>query len=185
MDGEKRPRQPIEPIRLLPNPSQVRVSVLCSGVELVTPQGRIRGTRRFDSRRTLLISGEGHTLDQGELTFRLTDTESGRFLYLANCGHTEYWAGDTVITSGRAVLIASALSENPVLLTCTQHSKAIDRGGWFYWDPLDRSRQLQDIVCHYDLAITVRSWNLDSTPAPRVRFGWLCIADGAGFEREV
>jgi hypothetical protein len=88
-EEERLPRSfPMKPRpKLLPRPVPTRRSVFCSGavLEPFLPQE----TRRYESRRTLLISGAGQIGNGGELTFHL----SGKELFISSCGNSNYWEG--------------------------------------------------------------------------------------------
>jgi len=160
----------------IPNPDNPCVSVLCAGVDLLsTPLHH-----RYSPRANLLISSRGLTYDTGELTFHLENlwVTGGRWGDIAG-----RWSGEAVITDPTLVFIATALSKSPVVITWTyEFTIPTDHPITSYFDLLNGT-QLQG-TRRYDIAITVRSWTLDSQPAPHVPVGWLCIAEGAGYEYE-
>lgn len=152
----------------LPNPSNPHVSVFPAKVKISYPT-TTSPLSMVATRANLLISSQGYTSNTGELTFHLKDLHAGG-------GH---WGGEAVITNPDLVFIATALSKSPVVITWTKECK--ETSGGSYYDLLNGT-QIAGISHHYDIVITVRSWTLASKPAPNVTFGWLCIAEGTGWE---
>ncbi len=172
---QRRPGPIVYPVT---NPFGVHVFVNCKEAET--------------QQKTLIICGLGYTEDNGELTIRLTDTPNKKFLNVAHCavindeGEVFDVAQAVVIGHGvvsfMATAQATANATKPSILTW--RTESIDEfkeasTQWFEYYNLENYSRLRKVRCHYDVSITVKSWNPDSTPADRVFFSWLCVAEGA------
>lgn len=156
----------------LPNPAYPAVTVLCANAEAIKvgPLHKpvVHGVA---TKANLWISSQGYTLDSGVLTFKLENLTAG--------GAAR--GGEAVIISPDLAFLATALAETPVVLTwtkkCTKQPRGLYNG---FFDLLEGTTLTGKN--RYDVEITVRSWTLAGTPAPHVWFGWVCVAEGAGWE---
>jgi hypothetical protein len=150
----------------LPNPPKPWVSVLCAKAGIAT---------------RILISGYCYTEGSGEVTIPLDNLQD------AGGG----WVGQVVITNTELAFTATPYSwplGKPVVITWRkelrkQHDPHPGGYGGFY--DLLEGTCLHQSMGYYDIAIKVKSWALNSEPAPHIYFGWMCIAEGVGFEPPV
>lgn len=167
--------------------SAAYTSVLCTGLRYevmrASPGAGMQRVPQYGDLASLLVWGQGQTQEGGEVAIALTDSQKERFLYVARCGKSKCWGGDAAILGESVVFVATARSDRPVLLTWTQEQKPLEGEPWCSGPLLGREfDKWRGEAGFRDITLTVRSWNLDGTPAPWVSFGWFCIGQGAGIE---
>jgi hypothetical protein len=120
-----------------------------------------------------LLSGSNWTGQDGKRIVRLND-----YLCPPSSSDNEPPMSSGVILR-KPAFVATPIDSSPVLLTVTFEIGAIEftfnpESGWPFID-VDLSRSLSLL----DVAVIVRSWQLDGSPAPHVSFSWECMADGS------